>query len=85
MKNITILGRKCDTLLLVASVGLLMFIISLTLSDCNGTSGKCNKKEKGSCNGKEKGCCNGNKNAEPVGGANIIGANDGTFSELADV
>ena len=84
MKNITILGRKCDTLLLVASVGILMFIISLTLSDCKGCSGKCNKKEKGCCCG-GKGCEKCNKNSEPVGGANVIGANDGTFSELADV
>jgi len=84
MKNITILGRKCDTLLLVASVGILMFIISLTLSDCKGCSGNCNKKEKGCCCG-GKGCEKCKKNVEPVGGANVIGANDGTFSELADV
>lgn len=81
MKNITILGRKVDTLVLVASVGLLMFIISLTLTDCKGCSGNCDKKEKPCCDGKEKGKCN----KEPVGGANVIGANDGTFSELADV
>ena len=81
MKNLTILGRKCDTLFLVASVALVMFIILMTVSDCNGCSGDCNKNGKSCSDGKDNGKCD----KENVGGANVVGANDGTFSELADV
>ena len=84
MASITILGRKCDVLLLVASGLLLLFIVSLTANDCKGCNGSCSK-NKGNvgcdCNG--MGCSKCTKEPAPAG--NIIGADDGTFSELSNV
>lgn len=83
MSTITILGKKYNILILVASVVLSVFILSLTVSDCTSCDGKCNKKG-------GKSCCCGGKGCEKCGSAplpagNIVGADDGTFSELADV
>ena len=84
MASVTILGRKCDLLLLAASVALVLFIVSVTMSDCRGCSGKCNKKSCGGGDGGEgSGECK--KSSVPAPAGNIIGADDGTFSELADV
>ena len=82
MATVNILGRKCDALLLAACVALAVFILSMTMSDCKGCDGKCDKKAgKSCCDG--KGCDKCGKAPTPAG--NIVGADDGTFSELADV
>jgi hypothetical protein len=84
MASVTILGRKCDLLLLAASAALVLFIVSVTMGNCKGCSGSCSK-NKGNvgcdCNG--TGCSNCSKEPAPAG--NITGADDGTFSNLADV
>ena len=80
MASVTILGRKCDLLLLVASAALVLFIVSVTMSDCKGCSGKCNKK---SCDGGDSSECD--KASAPAPAGNIIGADDSTFIDLADV
>ena len=80
MASVTILGRKCDLLLLVASAALVVFIVSVTMCDCRGCSGKCNKKK---CGGEGSGGCD--KASAPAPAGNIIGADDSTFSDLADV
>ena len=76
MSSITILGKKYNILIIVASVVLSVFILSLTVSDCTSCDGKCKKKD-GSA---EKKC-----DSVPLPAGNIVGADDGTFSELADV
>ena len=83
MATVNILGRKCDALLLAACVALAVFILSMTMSDCKGgCDGKCDKKSgESSCDGGDSGKCG--KAPAPAG--NIVGADDGTFSELADV
>ena len=43
MSSITILGKKYNILIIVASVVLSVFILSLTVSDCTSCD-KCNKK-----------------------------------------
>ena len=82
MATVNILGRKCDALLLAACVALAVFILSMTMSDCKGCDGKCDKKAgESSCDGSASSKCG--KAPAPAG--NIVGADDGTFSELADV
>lgn len=81
MASVTILGKKYDLLLLVASCALAVLIVSMTMNDCKGC--KCNKKKEqpSCCDG--SGCSKCGKPPAPAG--NIVGADDGTFSELADV
>ena len=78
MASVTILGRKCDLLLLVASAALCLFIVSITMNDCKGCSGgscngtcSCNGKGCSKCNG---GCsCNGKGCSKCKGGCSCNG------------